>query len=770
MIRQYMERFHRIRKDWTVSEKSWEPSALELRETQFTLGNGAFGSRGIYEELPQDSLPGTFMAGFYDRVGSQVAELVNIPNPFRLSFTLRGEQLGIGKMDHSSHRRDLDLKHGILFRHTQYRDTKKRRYDYRSVRFLSMADRHLGVMHADLTATDAAAEIDVEGALDMSVWNSGTVTEGRKKHWRIREVSNEGGFEYVRIEGLENNYSVGFATALLIRQGTRKWVAKDSHFKLRLRKGQTVSVTKIFVIHGTQDRDPDKLLVRCVDHLRDVIKAGAQQVARQHIRTWDKLWSTATITIKGAPHDQKALRFNTYHLLACAPAPGSRGSIGAKTLSGDGYRGHIFWDSDIFLMPFFTHTYQNAAVDMLLYRYDRLNPAREIAKKFGYRGAMYPWESAGAGTEETPAWAKGLDGSVIEIFTHEQEHHITADIAYAVNRYYTMTGDDNFMLDCGFEMLFETARFWASRVEYNRRTKFYSISNVIGPDEFHEKVSDNAYTNMLAKWNLLNAHRMAAHMKKDYPREFTSLCRRINLRPSEIDEWKQIAPRIAMKVRDDGVIEQFDGYFKLRRVRLAGRDAYGLPKLPKNFQWSGVQKTQLLKQADVLMLIFLLSDVFNTKTKKVNYQFYEPRTTHKSSLSAGMHTIPAAELGEKEAAYNFFRAAAFLDLENVMNNTHEGIHAASLGNVWMATIYGFAGLTHVRDELHIKPRLPKAWSQLSFSYRWKETDLKFVIEADKVKLTVRSNRKTLPGRIKVYGKYQEFPVNKAVAFSKSGKQ
>ncbi len=764
MRQKHFERYHTSNKEWVIAEDSWDPSHQEVREAQFTLGNGLLGSRGIYEELPQDSQPGTFLAGFFDRTGSLVAELVNIPNPFRLWFALKGEKLGIVAMDFTAHRRELDLKHGLLFRRTTYRDTRKRKFLYESVRFLSMADRNLGVMQVNLTALEGAADLSVEAALDLSVWNSGTVTEGRKKHWRIREVAHGAGIEYVRIAGLDRGYSVAFATTVIIQQGGKRRTARDSHFHIRLKKGETVSLAKVFVIHGSGELSATKLAELAKTHLKAAVRRGIPQLTRSHVRAWQKMWAPAAITVKGAPDVQKALRFNTYHLLCCAPAPGSRGSIGAKTLSGDGYRGHIFWDSDIFLLPFYTHTHPWAAAEMLLYRYDRLKAAQQIAQAHGYRGAMYPWESAGTGEEETPSWAKGLNGTVIPIHTHEQEHHITADIAFAVHRYYVATGDDDLMLACGFEMLFETARFWASRVEYNPRTDSYDIKNVIGPDEFHEGVNNNAYTNMMAKWNLLIARRMAHHMKSEFPRDFAALCRRIDLKSSEINSWKQIAPRLAMKVRKDGVIEQFDGYFKKRRVRLNSRDEYGLPEPPKNFLWQDVGKTQLLKQADVLMLLHLLSDVFGTKTKNVNYHFYEPRTLHMSSLSAGMHAVMAADVGELEAAGKFFRAALSIDLDNSMGNAADGIHAASLGNTWQAAIAGFGGVHPCKGILQIRPRLPKKWKALSFTYLWQGAELAITIEHDKVRLLARSPRKRIP--IKIYGHLQDIPTGETLVFKK----
>jgi kojibiose phosphorylase len=316
-------------------------------------------------------------------------------------------------------------------------------------------------------------------------------------------------------------------------------------------------------------------------------------------------------------------------------------------------------------------------------------------------------------------------------------------------------------------MLFETARFWASRVEYDTAQRAYVIRNVIGPDEFHTNVDNNAFTNFMARWNLLIAHRMAQFMKTRFPGEFERLCQRLNLKAAEIQAWMHIAPRIRFRQRKDGVIEQFDGYWKLRQVPLKGRNAHGLPAVPQRFNWKQVHKTQLLKQADVVMLLDLFHDLFEPKTKAQNYAYYEPRTVHQSSLSPGMYALAAADVGQLEAAYRFFRLAVALDLENIAGNTAEGMHAASLGGVWQAVVHGFGGVRPARNTLQIRPQLPKSWKSLSFSFWWHGARLEIVIDHEKVRISAPGPQKHGTIHIKVYGRLRELHPDKTLVCHKS---
>ena len=757
--------FARYRSDdnWLIKEDGWDKKLQSSRESQFALGNGFIGSRGILEEVPFDSRPGTYIAGLYDKTGAQVTEIVNLPNPINLKIIAGGERLGAGTMDILEHERILDMRHGLLMRHTLYRNSHKKRFNYQSLRFVSMRNKHIIAMQTYITPLDEPATLTVENFLDLSVTNVGFLTEGNKKHFRIEDVSQFNTGEYLAVRTLEKNILVAYGKSMIIEKGSSRRFAKHVTTQIKLKKNQTACITTIFSIFTTDDKNSKKIKPVVKGFLKKSANIGFEKMLEEHIASWDRLWQISEINIKGAPQDEKSLRFNLYHLLICGREGNGESSIGAKTLSGEGYRGHIFWDAEIFILPFFLYTRPKVAKNMLLYRYNRLDAARRIAESRGYKGVMFPWESACTGEEATPAWAKNFDGSLIQIRTHEMEHHITADVAYAVYQYYVATQDIRFMLRYGFEIIFETARFWASRVEYNKKSKRYEIDHVIGPDEFHEDVDNNAYTNSMAYFNLLVGYGMHQKMKRRYPTEYKRLSKKIGLKKGETVKWKMIVPRIALNVKRNGLIEQFDGYFRKKKVELKDLKRHPIPAIPKSIKLKDIGKTQLVKQADVVMLLYLLSDNFDLKTKKKNFYYYLKKTVHKSSLSAAVHAALAVEIGDVRMAYRYFDIAANMDLTLLYGNTNDGMHAASLGVTWQAVIHGFAGIKIFNETLSINPRLPDDWKELIFCLKWQGQNLKIAINHTKLRIQFYSRRKDAL-KIKIFNTLKKIEANKAHAF------
>ncbi|MFH1622544.1 MAG: glycosyl hydrolase family 65 protein [Candidatus Omnitrophota bacterium] len=760
---------------WLIKEKGWVRGLQATRESQLALGNGFVGSRGILEEIPYDCSPGTFISGIYDKIGSQVPELVNLPNPFNFKITANGENVGVIAMDVLLHKRLLNMRHGLLSRHTIYRDSKKKRYNYQSIRFVSMADKNIGVMQIVLTPLDADAKITIQTGIDISIHNAGVVTEGRKKHFKVKELAQFANEGYLAVDTFEKKYSVLFRSGFYYQIKSRKVFAEDNVFELALQKNQTIIFTKIFYIDCALSGDDfDKVKESSEKSFRKHFSSNFNTLIKNHINAWEKLWDSANVSIWGSSEVENNFRFNLYHMLICACDNNGLSSIGAKTLSGEGYRGHIFWDTEIFLMPFYIYTLPDTAKNLLLYRYKRLDKAREIAKKSGYKGAMFPWESADTGEETTPTWAKDLDGRVIKINTNKFEHHITADIAFAYYHYYLATGDEEFMKKFGYEVLFETARFWASRVEYNKRKRKYEINKVIGPDEFHEEVNNNAYTNMMAKWNLITAAKMFYKLNSQNLKVFKGLISRITLNEKEVRFWKRIAPHISINVNKDKVIEQFDGYFKKKFIRISEYDENSMPLFPKGIKLKDYGKTQLVKQADVLMLLYVLSDVFNIRTKKANYFYYIDRTMHKSSLSPSMHAFLALEVGDWGRAYQYFNASLHTDLADVHGNTDDGIHAACLGGTWQVVINGFCGIRIEKDILSVNPSIPKRLRKILCSLKWRGSVIKFEVTNTKLRVVASPNKlKYHPTKmnraklkIKIFGRLHELNFNKKYEFAR----
>ena len=728
---------------WSIKEVGFDKEIQNIRESQLTIGSGYLSSRGILEEIPDGANPGTYITGIYDRLTSQVAELVNLPNPFYFKFIVKGEKFGAAAMDVIEHERVLNMYDGLLLRHTLYSDSKKRRFDYQSIRFLSMDDKNLGVLQIMLTPLDCDAQIELQTGIDISVFNRGTVTEGNKKHFHIKEMAFEDYADYKVVETLERRFQIIYRSGFYYKIGrNKKTYGANNVLTLTLKKGQSAVFTKIFTIVHSEKTDNLKMLKRQTRvQFRKAFRKKFEDLLARHTQVWHQLWEIADVQIEGTADIQKNLRFNIYHMLICAYPNKGFSSIGARTLSGEGYRGHIFWDAEIFLLPFYAYIFPEVAKNMLLYRYWRLPQAREIARQKGYKGAMFPWESAGTGEDETPGWAKDLDGTVIPIKTNDLEHHISADIAWACCFYTQVSGDIDFMRDFGYEIVFATARFWASRVTKNKKGK-YEICDVIGPDEFHLHVNNNAYTNMLARWNLLMGSKLFDYIKTRNKKIYHALKKKLNLTEKEVGHWKQVAPRIPYNIRKDNVIEEFDGFFKKKHIEIINYDENSIPLLPEGVRVQDYNKTQFVKQADVLMLFHLFPDVFNSKIKESNFWFYVNRTLHKSSLSAPMHALVANQVGALGRAYQFFNVALRADISNLHDNTEEGIHAASLGGVWACVVNGFAGVQPREEILSVDPHMPITWRKIRCRIFWKRNLVNLEIKNTEIRIKIVTKRKS----------------------------
>ncbi len=384
---------------------------------------------------------------------------------------------------------------------------------------------------------------------------------------------------------------------------------------------------------------------------------------------------------------------------------------------------------------------------------------------------MFPWESADSGEETTPEWYKDYDGKVKITNTMQQEHHITADIAYGVCHYFSATYDLNFMLKYGMEILLETAQFWASRVEYHRQKNRYEIKHVIGPDEFHEDVNNNAYTNALAKWNIEIAYKIYRILKRRYPTQLKKLMAKINLKRSELENWKDIARKIFVPVSEKtGLIEAFDGFSKRKKWPTPELDNNSLPLFPKNLALDDIGQTQFIKQADTILLLYLLSDTFDLEQKKKNYLYYEAMTLHKSSLSPSVHAIVGNEVGETNKAYRYFLTAIYADLRNIHGNTRDGIHAAALGGAWQSVINGIAGMRIKKGILSFDPGLPTKWKKIKLTVKWRGFDLLVNINREKIRLRFNSKRKGIWLPLKIYGLGRRLPANKTATFYSNPRQ
>lgn len=675
---------------WLLVEEGFTLVREHELESQFAIANGYLGSRGSLAEGCPLSAPATFVAGVFDAEPGSIPHLVQIWDWCHLSVSICGQPLRLDVGRNIEHRRTLDMRQAIHWRFWRHEDEAGRITKIRSFRFASQADRHLLVHCVEITPENYSGTVLLDALLTGSATQ--TTHEGVSVSVAVAD----------RILGPDGRVI-----------GSTELLAGNQPFEIE--KGCTYRLERVAAVHTSRDTvAPDEVARRHAESAIDRLP----EIITDHQRAWQARWHASDVEIEGAPQDQRALRFAAYHLLSCASPHDGRVSIGARGLSGPGYKGHVFWDTEIFMLPFFMLTWPEAAHAMLMYRYHTLPAARANAARLGYNGALYAWESATTGEDMTPPFAVTPEGEVIRILTGEQEHHISADVAYAVWQYWDATGDDRFLLEAGLEILVETARFWASRVILENDGR-YHICCVIGPDEYHESVDDNAYTNVMAQWNLETAANVAEHCATFWPEECQAISRRIAISEEEMQSWRQIARNMYTGFDEHtGLFEQFRGYFELEDIDLS-RFANRTAPMDVLLGREGVAKTKIIKQPDVVMLVYLFWDQLPAEVRKANFEYYEPRCGHGSSLSPAIHAVVAARLGKMALAERYFRQAAEIDLANNMGNSAAGVHMAALGGLWQAAVFGFAGLRLHESDPYFHPNLPESWRRLSMRFQWR---------------------------------------------------
>jgi len=498
------------------------------------------------------------------------------------------------------------------------------------------------------------------------------------------------------------------------------------HWKTRT--GQIVCLSRLVAVArgDSQDEAPDRVAWEKLGIARQL---GWRKLVQEHEAAWSERWQRSDFEVRGDPAAELALRFAAYHLTSAVNPADEHVSIGARGLTGDDYHGHVFWDTEIYLLPFYTLTWPEAARALLMYRFWTLEGARAKAAGMGWRGAMYPWESADTGAEATPERVVCPDGHIVEVLCGNQEQHITADVAYAVWQYWQATRDEEFLLRAGAEILLETGRFWSSRAQAEA-DGYCHIRGVIGPDEYHEHIDDNAFTNVMARWNIRRAIDVVGLLRERWPERWASLSYQLALGDTEIVQWQTVAETMATGLnRETGLFEQFAGFFDLEEIDLTAYEGRSVP-MDVVLGRERIQKAKVIKQADVVALLGLLPEEFTSEHADANFRYYEPLCGHGSSLSSGMHGLVAARLGYSDLALRYFQHAAAIDLADTHTTIAGGLHMASLGGTWLTAVFGFAGLSLQGDEIALNPKLPAKWRSLGFAVEWRGRRLKFRIDAD----------------------------------------
>jgi trehalose/maltose hydrolase-like predicted phosphorylase len=706
---------------WVLKQDGYDPLRESSVESRFAVSNGFLGVRGAraisrgpmwvswLHTLNWASWPRTYIAGLFDTPNTEppVPALVPAADWLRVRILLNGKPLLRRSGEMLSHRRILDMRRGTLLTDWHQRDPNGVVVRVLTLRLVSLAERAIGLQFLRLEVEKGQADVTVEALFE----GAGLGLEPVRLEQDLGVWRTEQSGKCLAMAG----------AAALQHNGAKVPPRGIDQFKWSWSwasvPGQALSFQRLvaFVRGDTAGEDPGPAARHALDKARQV---GWRGVLAAHRAAWADRWECSDVEIEGDDAARQALRFAIYHLNSAANPADERVSIGARALTGDAYLGHVFWDTDIYLLPFYVATWPAAARALLMYRYHTLSGARAKAARMGFRGAMYAWESTDTGEETTPEQLVGPDGRVVQVLCGIQEQHISADIAYAIWHYWQATGDDAFLLDAGCEILLETARFWASRAE-PEADGHHHIRGVIGPDEYHEHIDDNAYTNIMARWNIRRGLDIAALLGERWPARWAELSARLELGAPELQHWRKVAETLVTGFDPrTGLFEQFAGFFDLEDIELSAYSGRTVP-MDVVLGRERTQRSQVVKQADVVALMALLPEEFDAATKAANFRYYEPRCAHGSSLSRAMHAFVAARLGDPGLALRYFRETAAIDHADTAGGSAGGVHIAALGGLWQAALFGFAGLALRADALALDPRLPPSWRSLGFAVQWR---------------------------------------------------
>lgn len=702
---------------WFIRHDGYNVLSESVIESRFALSNGFLGMRAARSVsrgptwlswlgyLRWASWPRCYVAGLFDTPNTEppVPALVPLPDWSRVRLILDGEVLSGRAGEVIRGVRQLDMRRGLLTSTWVHRTSSGITVTGRELRLLSQADRSAGLQLLQLSLDRDGVDVRLEASFAMA----GVGMEPMRMDQDHGAWRTEGTGKSVAMAGAAT-LQLGDDELTAERPFSLRWV-----WRWRSVSGQVVEFNRhLAVARGNGADDPVATTDTTLARSR---KSGWRGVLAAHEAAWDERWSAGDIVIEGDEVLQRAVRFAIYHLTSAANPDDDRVSIGARALTGDAYLGHVFWDTETYLLPFYTLVWPEAARALLMYRYHTLAGARAKAAQVGCKGALYAWESADTGAETTPEHVVAPDGTRVHILCGRMEQHVSADIAYAVWQYWHATEDDEFFLSAGAEIVLETARFWASRATLETDGNRH-IRHVIGPDEYHEDVDDSAFTNLMARWNIARGIETAELISAHWPERSAELRKKLQLSDDELADWRDAVDRIVTGFDPQtGLYEQFEGFHALEPLDLA---AYANRAAPIDvvIGRERTQRSQVVKQADIVALIALLPEEFPGTTKELNFRHYEPRCGHGSSLSPAMHALVAARLGDTDLALRYLRAISSFDPDP---NSAGGVRIAGLGGIWQAVVLGFAGVDPMGDALSIDPKLPGQWRSLSFRVRWK---------------------------------------------------
>ncbi len=713
---------------WAIETLTTSGEFIQEIETIFALANGYVGLRGSHEEDHPVAEPGTYVNGFHELRQIVYGEkaygfpesgqtMLNCPDGKVLKTYVDDEPFDIDNCETSGYRRRLDLRRGLLERALRWVTPNGKQVQMRTTRLVSLASRHLACLQLELVLENDDANVVISSELlhrgelqadgDPEDSRLGAMPEGPVLLPTGRAA--EGCRSILSYRTIRSGLflSCGMDHDLDCEAEAHIDTSQEDDggrivFRIRAPVGRPIRLTKFLAYHYSPTRPPEDLRAQVGWTLDNARTAGFETIVQRQEAAVAEFWDRSDVILEGDDDAQQVVRWNLFQLLQASACVDGHG-IGARGLTGRTYEGHYFWDAEIYVLPFLVYTNPRIARAILKFRHDKLDQARKRARELGHRGALFPWRTIN-GDEASAYYAAST-----------AQYHINADIMYGMRKYVEVTGDTAFLDEYGAEMLVETARLWADLGYYNpRRDGKFCISGVTGPDEYTAIVNNNYFTNFMARGNMKYAAQVLRDLATRNPEAHAHVVRATGLVDSEIEAWEKAADRIFLPYDEKtGIHAQDDSFMEKRPWDFANTPDDNYPLL-LHYHPLNLYRHQVLKQADTLLAIFLFGQAFSIEEKRRNFDFYDPLTTHDSSLSVCIQSIIANEVGYYDKALEYYRFAATMDLSDVGGNVRHGAHIASIGGAWLALVYGFAGLRDAGGQISFKPRLPEAWTRLTF--------------------------------------------------------
>lgn len=730
--------------EWSIIEDGFDPSMQEASESIFSLGNGRMGQRANFEEhYSGESLQGNYVAGVYypdkTRVGwwkngypEFFAKVLNAPNWIGIDVQIDGVELDLNKLEVLEFKRTLNMHMGFLERSFKVKLEDGKTVKVFAKRFLSIADDEIGAIHYTVSPVDFDAEIVVSPYIDGNVKNRDS--NYNETFWEQIDSRATDDSSYLVAETRKSGFRVALSmkfNALIddVPTDPKSYLIHKEGYvgnrvTVKLSAGQTLSLYKYVSLVSSMNYEKENLVKVAEDRVNYAFSEGFDRLLSSHESLWEEHWSHSDIVIEGDAKAQQAIRFNIFHLNQTYSGKDERLNIGPKGFTGEKYGGSTYWDTEAYLIPFYLSSADSkVSRNLLIYRYKHLQRAIENAELLGFKGgaALYPMVTMD-GRECHNEWE----------ITFEEIHRNGA-ISYAIFNYIRYTGDQKYLADYGLEVLIAISRFWRQRVNWSDVKGKYVMLGVTGPNEYENNVNNNWYTNLMAKWTLEYTLEALQYVKNSYPARYQVIVSKTNFDMlSETENWKDIINNLYFPYSEEkDVFLQQDGYMDKIQAYASDIDPAERP-INQHWSWDRILRSPYIKQADVLQGFYFFEDDFDEDTLRRNFDFYEPRTVHESSLSPCIHSILASRIGKKEMAYDMYLRTSRLDLDDYNKEVDEGLHITSMGGTWMSVVYGFGGFRVKNDRIHLDPRLPDRWKSLSFKVIFRDNYLKLHINGSKI--------------------------------------